>query len=251
MKFTYFVFFIVVNLFLSSCSSTTADPTLAFRNQTSAQIYTQGEQAVANKEYAQAIKTFEALDALYPFSTHSEQAQLDLIYAYYENDDNASSSATAERFIRLYPQSPHVDYAYYMQGLAHFAQDRGWFQRIVPTDLSARDAGSMRLAFDDFSQLIRLYPNSTYAPDARQRLIYLRNLFAGYELHIAKFYFEKQAYVAAANRANYIVQHFEGTPQVYDALEILEKSYRKLNLSTLANQTQFLLQSNSKNQVPS
>lgn len=247
MKFTHLVFLIAAIGLISGCASTTSDPTLAFQNKSSTQIYDGGERALANGDYGQAIKSFEALDALYPFTAHTEQAQLDLIYAYYENDDTASAGATAERFIRLYPQSAHVDYAYYMRGLSHFDQDRGWFQRIAPTDLSARDAGSMRQAFDDFSQLVRLYPNSVYTPDARQRMIYLRNMFAGYELHIAEFYFEKQAYVAAANRSNYVVQHFQGTPQVQDALGIMVRSYRKLGLRQLADQAQAVLQLNYPN----
>lgn len=248
-KFTHLVFFIMVIGLVNGCSSTNPDPTKVFQNQSATQIYRDGEQALAERDYSQAIKHFEALDALYPFTAHTEQAQLDLLYAYYQNDDTASAGAAAERFIRLYPQSAHVDYAYYMRGLAHFDQDRGWFQRIAPTDLSARDAGSMQQAFDDFGQLVRLYPSSVYAPDARQRMIYLRNMFAGHELHIAEFYFEKQAYVAAVNRTNYIVQHFQSTPQVEVALGIMVRSYRKLGLTTLADQTKSLLQLNYPNSV--
>lgn len=246
MKLIHLVFLITLIGIVSGCSTTT-DPVARFQHQSAEQIYQGGEIALAKGNYSDAIQHFEALDALYPFGTNAEQAQLDLIYAYYRNDDNASTSAAAERFIRLYPGSPRADYAYYMKGLANFDQDRGWFHHILPTDLSARDAGTMKQAFNDFSQLVRGYPNSVYTPDARQRMIYLRNLFAGYELHVADFYYQKQAYVAAANRGNYIVQHFEGTPEVEDALGIMVKSYRKLGMRDLADQSLQVLQLNYPN----
>jgi len=245
-KFNYYVFLILIVGLISGCSTTT-DSVEKFKNQSAEQIYQGGEIALAKNKYSDATKHFEALDALYPFSAHAEQAQLDLMYAYYQDDDNASTAATADRFIRLYPRSPHVDYAYYMKGLADYDQDRGWLQRLAPTDLSARDAGTMKQAFDDFSQLVRLYPNSVYSPDARQRMIYLRDMFANYELHIANFYFKKRAYLAAANRANYIVEHFQGTPSVETALGIMVNAYRKLGLQTFADQALAVLQLNYPN----
>jgi len=220
------------------------DPAVLYKNQSAEQIFRGGEINVAKKRYADAVKQFEALDALYPFSQYDEQAQLNLMYAYYQNDDVASAAATAMRFIRLYPRSDRVDYAYYMKGLADFEQDRGWVQRYFPGDLSQRDPGTTRQAFDDFDQLIKLFPNSPYAPDARQRMIYLRNLFAGYELHIATYYLRRGAYVAAVNRSLYIIQHYDGTPQVQEALGIMVTSYRALGLTAAASQTVQILQLN-------
>lgn len=240
---------LIVGLFSSllvACS-TTNDPTEKFKNKSAEQIYQGGEAALAKGHTNDAIEHFEALDALYPFGSNAEQAQLDLIYAYYQSGDDASASATAERFIRLYPRSVHADYAYYMKGLADFDQDRGWFQRYLPTDLSQRDPGTMRQAFDDFNTLLRIYPDSVYAPDARQRMIYLRNLFAKHDLHIAQYYYQRTAYVAAANRANDIVQHFDGTPQVESALGIMVRSYRKLDLQIPAQQALSVLQANYPN----
>ncbi len=239
---------LIASLFLlCACSSTTSDPAAIYKNQAEDQIFRGGEINLAKHHYSTAIKQFEALDALYPFGPHDEQAQLDLMYAYYQNDDVASSAATAERFIRLYPRSEHADYAYYMKGLADFYQDRGWVQRYFPTDLSQRDPGTMIQAFDDFSRLVQLYPTSTYADDARQRMIYLRNMFANSELHAANYYFQRQAYVAAANRANYILQHYDGTPQTENALGVLALSYHALGLNDLATQTIQLLQINYPN----
>lgn len=243
MKFTHFIVLASIITVVSGCSSLT-DTTTDFQNQTAGQIYQGGERALAKNEYSRAIKHFEALDTLYPFTENTEQAQLDLMYAYYQSGDNASAAATAERFIRLYPRSTHTDYAYYLKGLANFEQDRGWFLRYAWVDLSKRDPGSMRQAFNDFSQLVQLYPHSPYAPDARQRMIYLRNMFAEYELHVADYYFKRGAFVAAANRANYLVQHFDGTPQIEQALGIMVKSYRNLGLQQPAEQALQVLRLN-------
>lgn len=232
---------------LDGCSSTVTDPAVIYKNQSAEQLYRGAEINLAKRKYSVAIKQLEALDALYPFGPNAEQADLDLIYAYYQDDDMPSTAATAERFTQLYPRSEHVDYAYYMKGLADFYQDRSWFQLYFPTDLSQRDPGASRLAFDDFSRLLQLFPHSQYAPDARQRMVYLRNIFAGYELNVAQYYFKRGAYVAAANRANYIVQHFNSTPQVETALGIMVKSYRALGLDDLANQSLQILTMNYPN----
>lgn len=242
-----FLFFLLLNVsWLAGCAATT-DPTAAFKNQTSAQIYQGGEQALAKKKYSTAVKHYEALDALYPFSADAGQADLDIIYAYYMNDDAPSAEAAADRYTRLYPRSPNVDYAYYMKGLADFTQDRGWIQRFFPLDLTERDPGSVQQTFTDFGALTRQFPDSPYAPDARQRMIYLRNLLAAYELNVAKYYFRRGAYVAAANRANYIIQHYDGTPQDQQALGIMIKSYRALGLDALVNQTVAVLKWNYPN----
>ncbi len=247
MKFIKSYLLIIALLFVSACSSTISDPAEIYKNQSEAQIFRGGEINLAKHNYSTAIKQFEALDSLYPFGPHDEQAQLDLMYAYYQSDDVASTAATAERFIRLYPRSDHADYAYYMKGLSDFYQDRGWAQRYFPTDLSQRDPGTMRQAFDDFSRLAELYPTSTYTPDARQRMIYLRNMFANAELHTATYYYQRGAYVAAANRANYILQHYDGTPQVENALGILVYCYHDLGLSDLEAQSLQLLKINYPN----
>lgn len=241
-------FFLIVALItITACSSNIRDPAKIYKDQTEEQLFRNAEISVAKHNFSKASEQFEGLDALYPFGPHDEQAQLDLMYAYYENDDVASSAATAERFIRLYPRSDHTDYAYYMKGLADFYQDRGWAQRYFPTDLSERDPGTMTQSFNDFSRLLQLYPDSGYAPDARQRMIYLRNLFANHDLLIATYYFRRGAFVAAANRASYILQHFDGTPQTEGALGIMYRSYLKLQLNDLAAQTLQMLQINYPN----
>lgn len=242
MKLFNFVFFIsLVAVLLSACATKSSDPLVAYQGQSAGQIYQSAKESLANRNYAHAIKNYEALDVVYPFNRYSEQAQLELIYSYYQHGDAPSAKAAAERFIHVYPNSKSIDYAYYMRALADMDQDRGWYLRYVPIDLSMRDPGTMRVAYQEFEQFINRYPNSRYVADARQRMIYLRNLFASYELHIADYYFRKKAYVAAANRANEVVQQYQGAPEVERALIIMVKSYRILGLEDLANQSLTLL----------
>ncbi len=224
-------------MLLSACVTKSNDPLLAYQGQSVGQIYQSAKEALTNRNYAHAIKNYEALDVVYPFNRYSEKAQLELMYSYYQNGDSPDAKATAERFIHLYPNSASIDYAYYMRALADMDQDRGWYLRYVPIDLSRRDPGTMRLAYHEFEQLINRYPGSRYVADARQRMIYLRNLFASYDLHIADYYFRKKAYVAAVNRANEVVHHYQGAPEVKEALIIMIKSYRALGLEDLANQS--------------
>ena len=192
---------IITCFMLIGCSSIPT-PSEKYANFSAEQIYQIAETKLATAHYKDAIQAYEGLDALYPFNAHAQQAQFDMIYAYYKADDMPSAAAAAERYIRLYPRDQHVDYAYYMRGLANFNQDRGFFQRYFPVDQAVRDPGTMAQSFKDFSTLIKLFPQSIYAPDAKLHLVYLRNTFAKKEEEIANFYYQKQAYEAAINRAN-------------------------------------------------
>ncbi len=244
---SFAVFISLVAVFLGACATKSDDPLVAFQGQSSSQIYLNAKESLIHKKYARAVRTYEALEVVHPFNRYSERAQLELIYSYYQTGDFTSSKAATERFIRFYPDSPFIDYAYYMQALADMEQDRGWYLRYIPIDLSKRDPETMRLAFQEFAQLIHRYPASRYVSDARQRMIYLRNLFANYELHIADYYFRKKAFVAAANRANEIVQRYQGAPEVRQALVIMITSYRILGLEAPANRGLSILQLNFPN----
>jgi outer membrane protein assembly factor BamD len=222
---------------LSACASHSNDPFIAFKGQTVSQIYQNAKESMLNRNFSQAIKSYEALEVLYPFNRYAEKSQIELMYTYYKDGDAPSAKAAAERFIHLYPNSERIDYAYYMRAMADMDQDRGWYLRYVSIDLSLRDPGTMHLAYQEFAEMIRRFPDSRYVPDARQRMIYLRNLFASYELHIADYYFRRKAYVAAANRANEIIQRYQGAPEVKKALVIMIKSYRILGLEELASQS--------------
>ncbi len=246
MKVIKYIGLIILTVLVAACNSVT-DPAAQFKGQSAAQIYYGGERALAVGKYSTAVKQFEGLDALYPFSDYAEQAQLDIIYAYYQSGDAASAAAAAERFTHLYPRSPNVDYAYYMKGVADFNQDRGWEQKYFPTPLAQLDPGTARKSFNDFSTVVTLFPDSVYAPDARQHMVYLRNLFAEYELKVANYYFTRRAYVASINRANYILQNYQGTQAVEGAMVVLVDSYRALGMVDKAQQAERVLKYNYPN----
>ena len=224
-------------LSIAACATDTDNPAAQFKGQDAKQIFMNGEKSLAKKGYKDAIKNFEGLDALYPFSPYEEQAQLQLMYAYYMDQDYSSSAATAERFIRLYPRSPHVDYAYYMKGMAHYQTNRGFASKYFNLDMAQRDLSNSQQAFNDFATLIKYYPNSIYTSNAKARMVNLRNLMALHEVEVANYYMNHNAYLAAINRANYVVQHYQTSPAVIPALGVLVKSYRKLNMTEMADNT--------------
>ncbi|CAM4451114.1 MAG: Outer membrane protein assembly factor BamD [Legionellaceae bacterium] len=230
-------------LMLWGCSSIPT-PSQVYQGKTVKEICTVAENGLAKENFADAVQAYEALDTLYPYGHHIQQAHLNMIYAYYKNNDNASAIAAADRYIRLYPQSSNLDYAYYLKGLANYDVDRGWLDHYLPTDPALRDPSTLGHAFTIFSKLVNLFPNSLYAPDARQRMIYLRNMFARYELRVAQYYFDREAYVAAANRASYVVAHYHSSPAVREALIILVKANKKLGLTKAANDALQLLNLN-------
>ena len=200
-----------------------------------AELYQQAQADLDNKSYTSAINKLKTLESRYPFGRFAEQAQLELIYAYYRNMEPEAARSSAERFIRLHPQHPNVDYAYYLKGLASFDQDRGLLARFLPLDMTKRDPGAARDSFNEFAQLTTRYPNSRYAPDAKARMVYLRNLLAANEIHVAHYYLKRQAYVAAANRGRYVVENFQGTPSVGDGLAVMTEAYQRLKLDDLAS----------------
>jgi outer membrane protein assembly factor BamD len=228
---------------LNGCSGT-FDAAVAYKGESADQIFKKGEEATRERSYAEAIKRFEALDVQYPYNKNIETAELHLIYAYYMSGDYLSAEATADRFIHAHPTNPHVDYAYYMRGLANYYQNLGVFEKFFTIDLATRDLAQIKKSYNDFSELTKLFPHSHYAPAAHQYLIYLRNTIANYELRIAQYYYQRGAYVAAANRANAVVQHFQGAPAVPEALVLMVQSYRKLNMIEDANETMEVLRYN-------
>lgn len=211
---------------------------------TAAQIYAQAQKNVAKENYSQATKDFEALEARFPYGEFSDKAQLGLIHAYYKHSDSALALSAADRFIRMHPHHPQVDYAYYLKGLVTFDQNYSFTFRYLPLDKSARDPSTAQESFDAFKELIDRFPNSEYIPDAKRRMIFLRNQLANYELQVVEYYIKRGAYLSAANRANYIVKHFERTPAIPKALAYLVKSYRQLGMHELAEDALKTLQSN-------
>jgi len=198
------------------------------------ELYQQAQADLDNKSYTSAISKLKALESRYPFGRYAEQAQLELIYANYKNGEPEAARTAADRFIRLHPQHPNVDYAYYMKGVSSFEQDRGLLARFLPLDMTKRDPGAARDSFNDFAQFTSRFPNSRYAPDAKARMVYLRNLLAAYDVHVGHYYLTRKAYVAAANRGRYVVENFQGTPSVGDGLAIMTEAYKHLGLNDLA-----------------
>lgn len=211
---------------------------------TERQYYEEAQDAMDNNKFLQAVERLQQLESRYPFGRYAEQAQLELIYCYYRTLDYEAAAATAERFIRLHPDHPKLDYAYYMKGLASYSVDRGLIERFIPTDFSERDMGPARQSFDDFNRLINRFPNSQYVQDARQRMIYLRNLLAAYQLKVANYYMRRGAYVSVAKRAGHVIQHFDKTPSMPEALSLQTKAYLELGLDDLAQQTMKVLAHN-------
>lgn len=206
-----------------------------YKGMTAKQLYTDAQQAMSKEQYSGAIKRLEALETMYPFNDYAEQAEIDLIYAYYEKGDYASTAATAERFIHLYPRAKRVDYAYYMKGLANFQQTRGTLANLLPLDESWRDPGTQSQAYSDFATLVQKFPESRYKANALQRMIYLRNLFAQTELNVAQYYYERKMYVAAAERASYLLQTYQQAPSAKKALSILYRANKALGLNKAAD----------------
>src|SRR3990167_2038625 len=237
---------------LTACKSWWAkseEDTNPYKGLSEKQLYDEAKHALVKDQYASAIKRFEAMESMYPFSNYAEQAQLDLIYAYYKNDDFASAAATAEHFTRLYPRSQRVDYAYYMKGMANFQQPRGALANVLPVDESWLDPGTETQAYSDFASLVQKFPNSRYKADALQRMIYLRNTFAQRELNTARYYFDRKMYVAAAERAGGLVKDYPQAPSIQQALVILYKANQALGLTQAAHDAQVVYQSTYPNQA--
>lgn len=197
-------------------------------------VYEYGVAAMAEGNFVEALLYFQALQARFPFSNITRQAQLDMIYAYYRNREREAAIDAAEAFERENPTHPRVDYALYMRGLAQFDQTPGWIERMFNVDMSERPPRGSMEAFSVFQELLRRFPDSAYAPDARERMIYLRNRLASYENHVAEYYLERQAYVAAINRAKYVVEHYPGAPDTERSLEIMAEAYDAIGMTDLA-----------------
>lgn len=198
------------------------------------QLYAQAQRFLNARNFNNAVRALQALESRYPFGRYAEQAQLELIYAHYSGFEPEAAIEAADRFIRLHPQHPNVDYAYYMKGLAAATSNDDFLSRFAPTDQTKRDSSYAREAFAEFAQLVSRYPDSPYAADAKARMIYLRNQLARHEIHVANYYFRRGAYLAAVNRGRYVVENFQRTPAVADGLAVMAQGYLLLGMADLA-----------------
>jgi outer membrane protein assembly factor BamD len=207
------------------------------KDWSASQLYSEAKDKLNDQNYEKAIEYFEKLEARYPFGRYAQQAQLEIAYAYYKFDEPDLAIAAADRFIKIYPRHENVDYAWYLKGLVNYYRGKTITDKLLPQDPSERDTVTMRAAYDDFDQLVQRFPSSIYAADAAQRMIYLRNNMAEYENHVADFYMRRKAYVAAANRGEYVVENFQRTPAVEPALVIMARAYRALDMRDLETDT--------------
>ncbi|MEM7254184.1 MAG: outer membrane protein assembly factor BamD [Pseudomonadota bacterium] len=218
---------------LAGCASWGKEPDKT-RNWSAQKLYSEAKAAMNDGDYFTAVDYYEKLESRFPFGPYASQAQLEVAYAFYKNDEPESAIAAADRFIKLHPRHPSVDYAYYLKGLVNFNRDRGFIARIIPGDDAKRDAAARLASFQDFAELTRRFPESKYSEDARQRMLYLRNSLARHEVYVADYYFRRGAYVAAVNRAKYAVENFPTAPVLPDALAIMVKAYAELEMTDLA-----------------
>ena len=238
------VLFYALIMMLSGCSLFGGKKIDFSRDITEQGLYTEAQRDIKRNELADAIEKLQLMEKLYPFGEYSISAQLSLIYAQYAFKELASASAAANRFVRLHPNHRHVDYAYYMKGLIEFPQAATYLQRAFDVDLSKRDVGLANASFNHFSTLVNRFPKSEYAPDAIKRMEFLRNLLARHEIHVANYYLERKAYLAAANRGRYVIENFQTTPAVPDALAVMAQGYYKMNMLELVENSIKVLREN-------
>jgi len=206
-------------------------------------LYQNAHTSLENADYAAATKAYTRLIARFPSGEYNEQSQLELSYSQYKDNQPDDALSTVNRFIKTYPTNKHVDYAYYLRGLINFERTAGVLDRYLSLEgaQSRRDQGFNLQSFDDFSELSRRFPNSAYAADARQRMIFLRNELAQYEINVASYYLYNKAYMAAADRSQYVIEHYQQSPQTGDALAILTRSYLSMDQKAAADQSRQVL----------
>tara|TARA_B100000214_G_scaffold357741_1_gene317657 strand:- start:430 stop:1215 length:786 start_codon:yes stop_codon:yes gene_type:complete len=196
-----------------------------------------------------AIEYYEKLQARFPFGDYTQKAQMELAYCYFRTDDPFLAIETLDRFIKLYPTHEKIDYAFYLRGLINFGRGWGFTERFVRKDESQRDPGASLDSFNDFSKVVKSYPESEHAEDSRLRMVYLRNMLAQHEVNVANYYMRRGAYVAASNRARYVLEKYQKAPVMPEALVILAKAYTVLEMTDLAEDVISTLSLNYPNHI--
>jgi outer membrane protein assembly factor BamD len=228
-------------LVLAACGSTPKDETAKLSVE---ELYAQAKEDQSTGSYDKAIKAYERLEGRAAGTPLAQQAQLELAYAHWKAGERVEALAALERFIKLHPTSPAFDYALYLKGLINFNDNLGILGNFARQDLSERDQQASRDSYQAFKQLVERFPQSQYAPDARQRMTYIVNSLAAYEVHVARYYYRRGAYVAAANRAQQTVQEFQQSPSAEEALFLMARSYDRLGLDQLRDDAERVLRQN-------
>ncbi|HKQ29340.1 MAG TPA: outer membrane protein assembly factor BamD [Burkholderiales bacterium] len=240
---------LLLALLLSGCglfSGKEDDETIGWSAQ---RLYGEAKDAMASKEWSKAIKYFEKLEARFPYGRFAQQAQLEVAYCHFKDGERASAIAAADRFIKLYPNHPNVDYAHYLKGLINFNELQGFLAFLTSPDMTDRDPKAAREAFEAFKEVVTRFPESKYASDAGARMRYLVNSLASHEVHVARYYMKRSAYVAAANRAQYAIQHYPQAPAVEEAVFVLVRAYDALGMTELRDAADRVMQKNFPNSV--
>src|SRR5262245_32745451 len=237
---------ITVLLALSGCKG---NRERSLQRQGPEKLYQQARTQLRSYDFNNAIKTYEALTARFPFTNEARQARLDLIYAYYKAGESESAIDAADTFVRENPTHPRVDYAWYVKGLVDFERTPNILERMFRVDLSERPPSTARKSFAAFKTVVEQYPKSDYAHDARKRMIFLRNRLADYEVHVAEYYLKRGAFVAAAQRSKGAIEQYDGAPAIQQALAILIEAYDRLDLKELAAQSRQVYEANYQDNV--
>jgi len=225
------LFILILITALSACAGADKDETAGYSAK---ELYEEAQSSLDAAEFQAAVKNLESLEARYPFDPYAKQAQLEIAYAYYKYDELDQATSAVERFARLHPRDPHMDYVYYLKGLINFNRGQGLLDDWFPREPSRHDPAVLEQAFNNFATLVRRYPNSIYAGDAYQRMVYLRNQMAEKEIQIAEFYIQRKSWLSAAKRAKTVITRYPSTIWTKRALEILLQSYQELELNDLA-----------------
>lgn len=246
MKVKILLINLIFSILLSSCSYWEGvlkepDPTVGM---SAAQIYGEGRAFLDAEDYPNAIIYFDILEARYPFGIYSTQSMLDLSYALYKSNLKEEAIVNADRFIRLYPNHPNVSYAYYLRALSNFDKDQNFITQLFGQDPAKYDVTKLRQSFDDFSVIVNKFPDTEYAKDSRNRLLYIKNKMAANELYIAKYYIKRSAHIAAIERIKYLLINYNGTPSTEEALVTLIESYKYLKMYGLASDAARVLKEN-------
>lgn len=236
---------ILVVLLLAALGACKSGPTKdETRGWSVDKLYTEAKGELNSGNYKKAIGYYEKLESRFPYGRYAQQAQLEVAYAYFKEREKASAIAACDRFIKLYPNHPNVDYAYYLKGLVSFNEDLGLIAKFSNQDMTERDPAAMQESFAALQQLVARYPESKYAPDATKRMQYLVNALASYEVKVAEYYLRRRAYVAAVNRAQAAITNYPQTPALERAFVVLVKSYQAMGLTDLQKDSERVLQLN-------
>ena len=229
---------------LGGCGLLSGDASDKSANWSAQRLYSEAEDELSAGAYTNAIKYFEQLQSRYPFGRYAQQAQMELAYAQWKDGEKDLALAAADRFLKQYPNSPNADYLWYLKGLVNFNDNLGLLGSLAQQDLTERDPKALRDAFDAFRELVVRYPESKYTPDAIVRLKYLVNAMAAHEVHVARYYLRRGAYVAAANRAEIVIQQYQQAPAVRDALQVMVAAYDGLSMPQLRDDAKRVLDTN-------